>query len=115
MGAEPRRPELACELVELCEQRMQLVEIWAELVGGTNLRGDLRQRARRIGRELGQVPFASLEARIEDQNARPPLFGQLAQLGLRCRSTIESSPQACLHRKIERLRHQRWRLSQHGS
>ena len=46
---------------------MQLVEVRAELVAGPNLRGDLRKRARGIGRELGQVSFVSLEARVKDR------------------------------------------------
>jgi hypothetical protein len=84
---------------------VQLVEVGTELVGRPNLCGDLCKRARGVGRELGQVSFTSLEARVEDQNARLSLLGQLAQLRLRRGSTVKSGAQAGLHREIERLRH----------
>lgn len=61
---------------------MEIIQVWTDLVHAAERVRDLRERARRVGRELCESLLGVLELGAQDQLAGATLLGQLPQLSL---------------------------------
>src|SRR5204862_4635588 len=111
---QPLRPDLTRPRLEVALQLADLVELGAELLDPAKLRGDLRERARRILLQPFDAPFARLE--LSADGARPcvGLLAARAELRLRRRPVVEHLAESLDQGEIERLLHLGQRRRSYG-
>ena len=89
--------------LQLTEERLELVQIGAELVHLAQCARDLDERAVGVGRERLEPLLRALELAAEDQLARPTLLGELPQLRLGDGLIFDDRPKPLLQRGVQRL------------
>jgi len=81
------------------------VELRAEPLDAAELRGDLRERARRVLLEPLDAPFARLELSADRSCPSVGLLAERAELGLRRGPVVQHLAESLDQGEIERLSH----------